>query len=195
MKPFASLQQMRGAHEAMFGDAGRQAADIVLDLAPRLFATPLDPLTIRVVLAPIELGPYNRHRGYHSGDGANTLILGNRHQCRLEGDDIVLGNVGEFTDFICHELTHARQATLMREHGWNRTRGGVHRDRGWYAAIGEAAPNYLGVALPSSVWPTGSRTRRGTLTEVEMAHWPVSVRRLIVAGDSRLVAVTEAEAA
>ena len=41
--------------------------------------------------------------------------------------------------FIVHELTHAGQAQLLREHGsekdWKQRRGGVHRDRDWYAAI------------------------------------------------------------
>jgi hypothetical protein len=36
-------------------------------MATTLFAVPLDVLNIRVVLAPIELGPYNRHAGYHYG--------------------------------------------------------------------------------------------------------------------------------
>ena len=72
MKSFASADQMLDAHEAMFGKAGRQAAEIVLDWAPRLFAVPLDPLAIRVVLAPVEIGPYNRRTGYHIGAGEET---------------------------------------------------------------------------------------------------------------------------
>ena len=61
MQPFKSAKQMRDAHQAMFGDAGRKAAEIVLEWAPRLFAVPIDPLTVRVVLAPVEIGPYNKH--------------------------------------------------------------------------------------------------------------------------------------
>jgi hypothetical protein len=49
-------------------------------------------------------------------------------------------------DFIVHELTHARQRQLLREHG------------GWYTAISEAAPNYLGVEVPPSLWPKSLRS-------------------------------------
>jgi hypothetical protein len=78
MKPFRSPEEMLDAHEAMFGPAGRQCAEIVQHWAGTLFAVPLDALNIRVVLAPVELGPYNRHAGYHfAGQGA--FILGNRH--------------------------------------------------------------------------------------------------------------------
>jgi hypothetical protein len=85
MKPFRSLEEMLDAHELMFGEAGRQCAEIVLRWARTLFAIPLDALNIRVVLAPVEMGPYNRHAGYHYGpDGEGALILGNRHVVRLE---------------------------------------------------------------------------------------------------------------
>jgi hypothetical protein len=54
---------MLDTHVRMFGEAGRQCAEIVLRWAGTLFAQPLDALNIRVVLAPVELGPYNRHAG------------------------------------------------------------------------------------------------------------------------------------
>lgn len=57
MKPFRSPEEMRDVHERMFGEAGRECADIVLRWADTLFAEPLDALNIRVVLAPVELGP------------------------------------------------------------------------------------------------------------------------------------------
>src|SRR5262249_36515302 len=83
-----------------------------------------------------------------------------------------------------------RMSQLLREHGsdkdWKKKRGGVHRDRGWYAAIAEACPKYLGVEFPLSSWPTGPRTRKGTLTEVEATHWPETFRALMQAGDPRL---------
>jgi hypothetical protein len=63
MKPFRSADEMLDAHELMFGEAGRQCAEIVLRWATTLFAVPLDGLNIRVVLAPVEIGPYNRHAG------------------------------------------------------------------------------------------------------------------------------------
>jgi hypothetical protein len=189
MKPFKSARQMMDVHEAMFGAAGRQAAEIVLDLAPRLFAAPIDPLSIRVVLAPIEMGAYNRHTGYHVGAGSESFILGNRHECHFHGDDIALNDQQGFEDFIVHELTHRRQGTLLREHagewGWALHPGrGAHRDKGWYQAISEAAPNYLGVELPESAWPR--RYNGCTLTEPEMTHWPASIRTLVKAKDRRL---------
>jgi hypothetical protein len=63
MKPFRSRDEMLDACELMFGEAGRQCAEIVLRWVTTLFAVPLDVLNIGVVLAPIELGPYNRHAG------------------------------------------------------------------------------------------------------------------------------------
>jgi hypothetical protein len=140
MKPFRSANEMLDAHELMFGLAGRQCADIVVSLATTLFAVPLDVLNIRVVLAPVELGPYNRHAGYHYGKGQGAFILGNRHIVELQGGTLVLkaraqGFMAGVTDFIVHELTHMRQAQLLAENPeWEQTRG-VHRDLGWYTAV------------------------------------------------------------
>ena len=90
-------------------------------------------------------------------------------------------------DVIVHELTHTRQQQLFQANDWSFRRGnGTHRDLGWYTAVAEACPNYLGVPLPQSVWPTGRRTRPGTLTEVEMTHWPASIRELAQRYDPRL---------
>jgi hypothetical protein len=194
MKPFTSPEQMLDAHELMFGLAGRQCAELVLKWAGTLFAVPLDAFNIRVVLAPVELGPYNRHSGYiYGGEGKGAFILGNRHIVRFDHGTLVLVHSPERSiseDFVVHELTHVRQGLLLREHqgeeAWALTRPGAHRDRGWYAAISEAAPKYLGVEVPPSLWPTGPRTREGTLTEVEMTHWPESLRVLIEMGDPRL---------
>jgi hypothetical protein len=185
---------MLDAHEQMFGEAGRQCAEIVLRWARSLFAVPLDTLNIRVVLAPVELGPYNRHLGYCAGgEGEAAFILGNRHIVRLEAGTLVLvQNLEQCTDFIIHELTHHRQLQLEAAHAddpnWERKRAGTHRNRGWYQAIAEACPNYLGVEFPSSSWPTGPRPKKGThpLSEVEAGHWPASFRGLIRAGDPRL---------
>jgi hypothetical protein len=193
MRPFQSPEEMLNAHELMFGAAGRQCADIVLRWATELFAQPLDGLNIRIVLAPVELGPYNRHAGYHYGDGDGTFILGNRHIVGLEGGTLTLKHnaadrlLRGIEDFIVHELTHARQGQLLRQHGWRMTRG-AHRDLGWYTAVAEACPRYLGVQMPRSSWPTGPRTRPGTLTEVELTHWPASLRALAATGDPRLPA-------
>jgi hypothetical protein len=189
MLPFRSPEEMLDAHEQMFGEAGRQCAEIVQRWARTLFAVPLEVLNIRVVLAPIELGPYNRHLGYCAGgEGQGAFILGNRHIVKLQrGTLVVVQTLERCADFIVHELTHARQAQLEAQYGWSRKRG-AHRDKGWYAAIAEACPKYLGVEFPSSSWPTGPRARKDTnpLTEVEATYWPQSFRSLIMQGDSRL---------
>jgi hypothetical protein len=101
----------------------------------------------------------------------------------------VINDRAGFRDFICHELTHTRQAQLLREHagkwGWAQHVGrGSHRDRGWYTAISEAAPGYLGVEIPADIWPR--RNNDTTLTEVELTHWPASIRALAKAKDPRL---------
>jgi hypothetical protein len=200
MKPFRSAEEMLDAHELMFGLAGRRCAEIVLKWATTLFAVPLDALNIRVVLAPVELGPYNRHTGYHYGrDGTGTFILGNRHIVKLRDGTLVLTEqsddfISGFEDFIVHELTHARQAQLLAENPeWEQTRG-VHRDLGWYTAVAEACPRYLGVECPQSSWPTGPRPRKGTnpLTEVDMTHWPDSLRLLAADDDPRLPKIAKA---
>jgi hypothetical protein len=171
----------------------------ILRWASVLFAVPLEALNIRVVLAPVELGPYNRHAGYAYDGEQGAFILGNRHVVRLRGGTLSLveqttqqeggGWLTGFEDFIVHELTHVRQAQLLREHhgekGWEMKRG-VHRDFGWYTAVAEACPRYLGVEFPRSSWPTGPRTREGTLTEVQVTHWPESLRWLALAEDLRL---------
>jgi hypothetical protein len=153
------------------------------------------------VLAPVELGPYNRHAGYcYGGEGKAALILGNRHIVQFNRGTLVLNQspmakdgVGRFEDFIVHELTHIRQAQLLRANGWQMTRG-AHRDLGWYTAIAEACPRYLGVECPRSSWPTGPRMRKGetTLTEVDMTHWPTSLRALSLVDDVRLPKTTRA---
>ena len=198
MKPFRSAEEMLDAHELMFGEAGRQCAEVILKWAGTLFAVPLDMLNIRVVLAPVELGPYNRHTGYHYGRGEGTFILGNRHIVRLKQGTLVLvqaegrGFLDLLEDFIVHELTHARQAQFLHEHpDWEGKRG-AHRDRGWYAAIAEACPRYLGVEFPPSSWPTGPRPRQRTLTEVEATHWPSSLRLLATNNDVRLPKIVKA---
>ena len=100
----------------------------------------------------------------------------------------MLKDAEDFADFVVHELTHARQAQVMQANGWSFKTRGVHRDKGWYTAISEAAPNYLGVAVPERVWPRGPRTKADvTLTEVEMTHWPRSLRDLARANDPRFV--------
>jgi hypothetical protein len=198
MKPFSCEYEMIETHERMSGEAGRICAELVCRYV-NLFDEPLDPLRIRVALAPVELGPYNRHYGYtYESSDAFHLILGNRHICKLawDGSIALIGPTTNFEDFIVHELTHHRQGVLLERHGWkHNSNRGCHRDRGWYAAIGEASPRYLGVEFPEYVWPKMKSKRTGTtiakiqephrITEVEAWHWPHSFRPLIASQDKR----------
>jgi hypothetical protein len=188
MKPFTTPQQMIDAHEMMFGPAGRIGAELVIKHAATLFAAPLETLNIRVVLAPVELGPYNKHLGYcYGGEGEAAFILGNRHMVEFSSGSLALESL-RFEDFVVHELTHHRQRQLRAGDPslGERKRGGAHRTADWFAAVAEAAPRYLGIEVPEAIWPTGARTRKGTLTEVEMTHWPDSLRMLRDTGDPRL---------
>jgi hypothetical protein len=104
------------------------------------------------------------------------------------------------TDFIVHELTHHRQHQLEAEHkgdpAWVRKRDDSHRNRGWYQAISEAAPKYLGVEFPQSSWPTGPRPHKKgdpTLTEVEAGHWPTMFHYLVAEEDPRLPKCTRTQ--
>jgi hypothetical protein len=85
------------------------------------------------------------------------------------------------TDFLVHEMTHQRQRMLFSGPG----KRGVHRDVGWYGAIAEAAPRYLGVSFPEAMWPM-QKPKPGRMTEVEACHWPHSFRPLIADRDPRL---------
>jgi hypothetical protein len=146
MKPFRSRDEMLDAHELMFGDAGRQCAEIVLRWATVLFSVPLDVLNIRVVLAPIELGPYNRHAGYRYGpEGKGVFILVNRHVARLNHGTLTLVQDQWLSDdFIVHELTHARQAQLLREHG---------SEKGWKRKPAAFTATAAGIRnVPSVPW-------------------------------------------
>jgi hypothetical protein len=72
---------------------------------------------------------------------------------------------------------------------------GVHRDRGWFGAVSEAAPRYLGASFPPAIWPKQKAPDQELrITEVEVTHWPQSFRRLIANGDPRLVSLGVPEA-
>jgi hypothetical protein len=206
MKPFNDDQHMIDVHEAMFGEPGRFCAEIVLKWARTLFAVELAPLLVRVLLAPIEMGPYNRHVGYCSSDEAGTYatILMNRHCVKLTRDGMRLFKPQAVEDIVIHELTHLRQKRIVYTGHISQCRGS-HRDKGWYQAVSEACPKYLGAQLPETSWPRmksvrvkepGRRSRvikipyDGTLSEPQLTHWPESLRELIQAGDPRLPAVT-----
>jgi hypothetical protein len=183
---------MLAVHRGLFGLAGETAAGILLKWCPRLFSIPLDPLAFRVVLAPIELGPYNKHCGYSNTEAG--FILLNRKCCgfdRQHHQQIWL--LPEVEDVIVHELTHTRQAILLGTHHLGGSRGS-HRDLGWYEAVAEACPRYLGCEFPRSSWPRAKSVRRGksvghqavegTLDEPTVTHWPEAMRPLV--GDPRL---------
>src|SRR6516165_5328270 len=115
------------------------------------------------------------------GKGTLVLVQGKQRLPDEPGQStsVLVRSLQNLEDFIVHELTHHRQQQLLREHAddpvWTKTRGGKHRDKGWYAAIAEAAPKYLGVSFPESSWPTGPRShkreRNPTLSEKEATHW------------------------
>jgi hypothetical protein len=184
---FASEAEMVDVHQAMFGEAGRFCAETVIRYAG-LFEG-LHPLDFRVVLAPNELGAYMRHIGYartKRAEHAPRYILGNRGVCGWQADGTIHITVSHqfMTDFLLHELTHHRQSALI-EAGARASKRGVHRDAGWYGAIAEVAPRYLGVGFPEGVWPM-QKAKPGRLSEVEATYWPHSLRKLIAAGDPRL---------
>jgi hypothetical protein len=190
IRPFRSTAEMLEVHEAMFGALGRFCAEAVLQHA-QLFEG-LDPLTFRVMLAPVELGPYGRHIGYAhvtSSPKAPRYILANRFVCQWRGDNIGLARERDhqfMIDFLVHEMTHHRQVMIA---GGMRGKRGDHRDPGWWGAISEAAPHYLGISFPSSIWPK-QKPQPGRITEVEATHWPHSFRKLIAEGDPRLHSVS-----
>ena len=62
MKPFQSPKEMLDTHEPMFGGRAAMCRNCAA-LGGNVIAQPLDALNICVVLAPVELGPYNRHAG------------------------------------------------------------------------------------------------------------------------------------
>jgi hypothetical protein len=178
---FTSEKHMIDTHTAMFGEPGQIAAKLVIKHAPALFDEPMDPLTFRVLFAPGEMGPYNRHLGYTVTEGA--FIVANRKCCEIQKHSLVL--MDGFEDLIVHELTHNRQTVILGTHEITGTRG-THRDRGWYAAITEACPRYLGVAFPESLWPNRKSVREGKsvrkevtpgrLDEPTVCHWPMAMR-------------------
>jgi hypothetical protein len=161
--------------------------------APVLFDVPLDPLAFRVSLAPHEMGGYNRHCAYTNTEAG--FICLNRHCCHFDHERIVLSAGGE--DVIVHERTHTRQAMLLGTHHIGGSRG-KHRDLGWYQAVSEACPKYLGAEFPGSSWPASKSVRRGksvghqavegTLDEPTLTHWPQAMRPLV--GDPSLPSVS-----
>jgi len=181
-------------HALMYGEIGQIAAEAVVrwgSLWPGL-----DALDFRILLAPVELGPYNRHLGYtHTCRPAHAprYILVNRKICRWEEDGTIgLARDHQFMiDILVHEMTHHRQRDIINRDGIGQTRGG-HRDRGWYKAIQEAAPKYLGVEFPPERWPK-QKPCGGRLTEVEACRWPHSFRPLIASKDARLSPVDDLE--
>jgi hypothetical protein len=163
----------------------------VLRHAETLFDEPIDPLRFRIVLAPCEMGAYDNHAGWTTANQALPIILLNRHICRICGCAIALNNELNIEDTIVHELTHVRQFALIARDPKIKLNRGCHRDRGWFGAVSEAAPRYLGVTMPVSIWPKQKASdQKQRITEVEVTHWPQSFRRLIANGDSRLASVS-----
>jgi hypothetical protein len=178
---------MLAHHRGLFGHAGETVAGILLKWCPVLFDIPLDPLAFRVVLAPIEMGPYNQHYGYSNIEAG--FILLNRKCCEFDPQhhqQIVLS--GNVEDVLVHELTHSRQVMLLGRHHVGGSRGS-HRDVAWYQAVSEGCLKYLGAEFPRSIWPRSKSVRRaksvykepiaGALDEVTVCHWPQAMRPLV----------------
>jgi hypothetical protein len=130
--PFASADEMVSHHVRMYSSIGQLAAEAVLTWAS--LWPGIDPLDFRIVLAPVELGPYNNHVGYtvtRREAHAPRYILGNRHICRWEKDgSIVLACDHQYMiDFIVHEMAHHRQADILLRDSIGQNRG-KHRDNG-----------------------------------------------------------------
>jgi hypothetical protein len=194
--PFLSADAMTDHHIIMYGDIGKTAAEAVLRYAS--LWPELNPLDFLVVFAPVELGPYNKHRGYtvtHRSAKAPRYIVANRHVAEFNDDGFIVPacDPQDLIDFIVHEATHQRQQIILNRYGIRPNRG-THRDRAWYAAIAEAAPAYLGVTFPPERWPIQGNKRaleEGRLTEPEATLWPHTFRDLIAKGDERLERGTE----
>jgi hypothetical protein len=185
--PFASADAMIAQHVTMYGSIGQIAAEAVLRWAS--LWPGLNPLDFLIVLAPDELGPYNKHLGYtvvHRSPKAPRYIVGNRHMCRFDNDGFIVPACDQqfLIDFIVHEMAHHRQRDILLRNSIGQNRGS-HRDRGWYKAVEEAAPAYLGVEFPPERWPR-QKARDGRLTEVELTRWPHTFRELIAQHDPRL---------
>ena len=190
---------MVAVHRLMFGEAGAACAKFIVDWSAKLFDEPIDPLTLRIVLAPVELGPYNKHMAWAYSEGG--MILGNRHICELDKvKGIVLKkNIEYVRDMVIHELCHFRQARLLAVHRYKQSRGN-HRDPAWYQAVSEAARAYLGVHFPPERWPKMKSVRDGKtvskmvdtsrLSEVDVSHFPHSFRVLIETRDPRLKSIS-----
>src|SRR5215831_1109509 len=195
MKPFRSPEEMLDAHEQMFGEAGKQCADVVLRWAGSLFDVPLDALNIRIVLAPVELGPYGRHAGYLYRPEEGLFILGNRNIVEFDGVSLILkesarradrhiGITSGNQDFIVHELTHARQAQLASTAG-RANAANIATKAGTQPSL-KPVRAILASNCHPSIWPQGPRKKEGRLTEVEMTHWPMYIRQLAKDKDPRL---------
>jgi hypothetical protein len=194
MQSFHSIVEMIDTHRLMYGEAGETIAHDIIACAS-LFTERLDPLHIRAILAPIEIAPYCQHSGYSvlpsNGHAEEhfSFILANRSYCGIapDGSIVFTTSATAIRDFVMHELTHLRQAYLLRERGYKQAKGrGSHRDKAWYAAIAEAAPRYLAVHFPEAAWPVGQRVYQHRLDEVTATHWPSAFRPLVAANDQRL---------
>src|SRR5215472_4041243 len=90
IRPFQSADEMIAHHVQMYGDIGQMTAEAVLRWAP--LWPGLDALHFRILLSPVELGPYNKHIGYtvtRRPQHAPRYILGNRHICRWQEDGTI----------------------------------------------------------------------------------------------------------
>jgi hypothetical protein len=148
-----------------------------------------------VILAPAEMGPYNRRSGWYGPrlNGQVGPILVNRHHVSLDKaspDWFALRDRWDLQDTLVHELTHAYQHEVLikrdgRDKTYDPTRG-PHRCKSWYEAVSVACPGLFGIEVAREFWPLKKSVRVGskvtkvipdnTIPETVMTHWPESFR-------------------
>jgi hypothetical protein len=189
----ATIREYRAAARTMYG---LEVGDFIYDTLEWAAAAAFGGRVTAarpVILAPVEMGPYNRHAGWYGPRqlGQPGPILVNRHHVAVNVDDwFAVTSPDSLRDTLVHELTHAYQhEVVMVRDGGDKTLDptrGPHRCRSWYEAVATAAPAVLGVEIPAECWPLKKSARRngkvvkiipeGTVSEVEMTHWPGSIR-------------------
>jgi hypothetical protein len=183
MPPLSESDQ-RFIYTAMYGDTtGNFIVDSLIWIQ-RFCYPSVECSTLRILLAPHEMSPYNRFAGYcHAASG---YILFNRHRVNLHCDGIDIGGYQSFFETLVHEVAHARQSQLLKENmgrrGWAQHRG-HHRDRGWYYAVAEAFPALFNRVLTEDCMPifTSKRSsngspipclKEGALSETDLCSFP-----------------------
>jgi hypothetical protein len=189
----ATVTEYRAAARTMYGT---EAGDFIYDTLEWTAETAFGGRVTAarpVILAPAEMGAYNRHVGWYgpvAGGGPGPILV-NRHHVSVSVDDwFAVRAPDSLKDTLLHEMAHAYQfeVAMVRDGGdktLDPTRG-IHRCRSWYESVAVASPAVLGVEIPAERWPVKKSARRdgrvtkiipeGAVSEVDMTHWPRSIR-------------------